>query len=206
MRQRGLAVSFFQKRIVQIGFVFLLFVSGVVAGAFSDRFLPSDVQKTIYGYLESFFTGIGQVGFRDLFLQLLASGAQQLLLAALFTLTLTGVLLLPVFVVFTGFLYGMVLHIILGLFGASGAVFNVLYFFPRLLILIPFLLIFYSQCFMLCMNMTARIINRNNKTEMNLRRGFLISGILLLLCIVSLMLCSALEASLAPYLVINIFK
>ena len=98
VKSSGFAVHFFKRRITQILLILFLFLVGVTAGAVCRNMLNPEIQERLSGSFLSFFTSFGQVGVGTIFQNTLSNLLQQVGLAVIFTLTLTGVLLLPVLV------------------------------------------------------------------------------------------------------------
>ena len=207
VKSSGFAVHFFKRRITQILLILFLFLVGVTAGAVCRNMLSPEIQERLSGSFLSFFTSFGQVGVGTIFQNTLSNLLQQVGLAVIFTLTLTGVLLLPVLAVYSGFLYGLTLGLIIGEFGISGICFNALYFLPRLILVIPLLLVFFSQCFTISCMLASRVVFANQRKNLPQPGSEIVLTLLLLVVlIICIFAASFLEAYLTRFIVLNIFQ
>jgi len=181
-------------------FVSVLFVMGVIFGAFMVNALTFEQQQSMAQYLNSFFQtvvqGLDGAGPQS-FVELLSSHFKWVLLILIFGLSIVGLPLILIIDFLKGVLIGFSIGYLVGQFSWKGLFFAFISVAPHNIIVIPVMLISSVAAISFSMYLIRSLIMRKKSVEVRPFKSYLVTH----LSLFGLLVCAALiQYTIIPHL------
>lgn len=132
-----------QQKRKEIGFIFLWYVLGFIAGILFARLVQSYYWELAKNWQESFYIKVTQLELNKqaLFYTVFIKHIKEYLSLWIMSITILGIPYIVLFFMYEGFLIGVTAFIVIGQYQIQGVLLLFSYFFPQIICYIPVFLI-----------------------------------------------------------------